>query len=231
MVLTGNTRADKGYSVAKAENKGSLLVVSAPSGAGKTSLCKGLLESFPGLRLSISYTTRPARTGETDGVDYFFVTRDEFKKMVANGAFAEWAVVHGNCYGTAKDTLDSARQRGANILLDIDCQGAAQLKENYGEGVFIFILPPSLEELKKRLLGRKTDAPEVINTRIENARREIAEASWYDYIIVNDDFSVALEELKAIKLSEDCRSFRRCSFLKRFVDKEIDGKSPLEDNK
>jgi len=205
-------------------NQGTLFVVSAPSGAGKTSLCKGLLESFPGLCLSVSYTTRPARAGESHGVDYFFVTPERFQEMVSVGAFAEWAVVHGNCYGTAKETLDSACDRGEDLLLDIDCQGAAQLKENYGAGVFIFILPPNLEELKKRLLGRKTDSPEVISTRIENARREIAEASWYDYIIVNDDFSNALEELKAIKLSEACRSFRRAGFLEKFDRKEIDAK-------
>jgi guanylate kinase len=204
-------------------SQGTLFVVSAPSGAGKTSLCKGLLDEFPGLRLSVSYTTRPKRMGETDGVDYFFVNSEKFQKMVSRGAFAEWAVVHGNSYGTAKETLDSARERGEDILLDIDCQGAAQLKNNYQEGVFIFILPPSLEELKTRLLGRNTDSPEVITTRIENAKREIAEASWYDFIIINDDFETALEELKAIRISESCKAYKKVGFLKKFDGKKFDG--------
>ncbi len=207
----------------KETGRGTLFVVSAPSGAGKTSLCKGLLENFPGLRQSVSYTTRPARVGEKDGVDYSFVTSKEFQELVVSGAFAEWAVVHGNCYGTMKETLNSARDRGEDILLDIDCQGAAQLKKNYQEGVFIFILPPSLEELQKRLMGRNTDSSEVIATRVENARREIAEASWYDYIIVNDDFGMALEELKAIKMSESCRADKKVFYLKKFSCKKIDG--------
>jgi guanylate kinase len=207
----------------KETGRGTLFVVSAPSGAGKTSLCKGLLEKFPGLRQSVSYTTRPARVGETDGADYFFVTPEQFQDMVAGGAFAEWAVVHGNHYGTTKETLNSARDRGEDILLDIDCQGAAQLKKNYQDGVFIFILAPSLEELQKRLMGRNTDSTEVITTRIENARREIAEASWYDYIVVNDDFGTALEELKAIKMSESCRADKRAFYLKKFSCKKIDG--------
>jgi guanylate kinase len=208
--------SDVKKSLQSSEKKGALLVVSAPSGAGKTSLCKGLLKLFPDLRLSVSYTTRPARTGETEGLDYFFVSPDKFREMVADGAFAEWAVVHGNCYGTAQKTLDTARRKGEAILLDIDCQGARQLKENYGAGVFIFILPPDLEELKRRLLARQTDAPEVIHTRIENARREIAEAFWYDYIIINDHFATALEELQAIKLAEECRASRRAGYLEQF---------------
>ena len=200
-------------------SQGTLFVVSAPSGAGKTSLCRGLLEEFPGLRLSVSYTTRAKRVGERDGVDYLFVDPEKFQEMVSRGAFAEWAVVHGNSYGTAKETLDSARDRGEDIILDIDCQGAAQLKDNYQEGVFIFILPPSLEELEKRLLGRNTDSSEVITTRIENARREIAEASWYDFIIINDHFETALDELRAIKISESCKAYKKVRFLKKFDGK------------
>jgi guanylate kinase len=198
-------------------SRGTLFVVSAPSGAGKTSLCRGLLDAFAGLRLSVSYTTRTKRVGERDGIDYFFVGPDSFQEMVSRGAFAEWAVVHGNCYGTAKETLESARDLGEDILLDIDCQGAAQLKENNQEGVFIFILPPSLGELEKRLLGRNTDSPEVIATRVENSRREIAEAVWYDFIIVNDDFESALEELKAIIISESCKAHKRQWLLKEFA--------------
>lgn len=204
--------------IKKEARKGTLLVVSAPSGAGKTSLCKGLHEIFPKLRLSVSYTTRRERAGERDGVDYFFVTPEKFQAMVMRGAFAEWAVVHGNYYGTAKETLSAAREEGEDILLDIDCQGAAQLKKNYSEGVFIFILPPSLKELRNRLMGRNTDSAAVITTRIENARREIAEASWYDYIVVNDDLQIALEELKAIKTAEGCRASKRICWLKKLEE-------------
>ncbi len=187
---------------------GNLFVVSAPSGAGKTTLCKEIIDLFPRLRHSVSYTTRPARAGEVDGRDYHFVTREVFENMIAAGQFAEWAEVHGNRYGTAIATLQSAQQSGFDILLEIDCQGAAQIKKNYRQGVFIFILPPSLDELRRRLEGRGTDSDEIIARRIDNARGEIQEAIWYDYLVVNDDFAVALEQFKAIVLAENCRTGR-----------------------
>lgn len=185
-----------------------MFVISAPSGAGKTTLCKEIIDFFPSLRHSVSYTTRPRRPGERDGIDYHFVTREVFDAMVAKGAFAEWAEVHGNRYGTAIDSLDRFRAEGRDILLDIDCQGAGQLKKGYREGVFIFILPPSFDELRRRLQGRNTDAPEVINRRIGNARNEIREAIWYDYVVVNDDFPRALDQLKAIIIAEGCKTPR-----------------------
>lgn len=198
------------------ERPGLLFVISAPSGAGKTSLCKEVIDNLGGLRHSVSYTTRAPRGGEIDGIDYHFVTPERFANMVATGAFAEWAEVHGNRYGTAIATLEGARQAGVDLLLDIDCQGAGQLKRNYQHGVFIFILPPSYQELQRRLEGRKTDAPEVIARRMANARGEIEAAHWYDYLVVNDDFAQAKTNLLSILLAERCRTERVLGSLPEF---------------
>lgn len=197
--------------------EGILYVISAPSGAGKTTLCKEIVDMFPGLRHSVSYTTRPMRPGEVEGRDYFFVTRQVFEAMVAAGEFAEWAEVHGNCYGTALATLEAARAAGDDLLLDIDCQGAAQLKRGYSQGVYIFILPPSLPELERRLRHRNTDGDEVIVRRLANARGEIEAAAWYDYLIVNDDFAVAREQFRAVMIAEGCRAARSRSVLARLL--------------
>jgi guanylate kinase len=188
--------------------EGVLYVISAPSGAGKTSLCKEIIDIFPNLRHSVSYTTRPPRTGEEHGRDYFFVGQEEFSRMVAAGEFAEWAEVHGNFYGTSLATLKESRSQGIDLILDIDCQGARQLKGRFEGGVYIFILPPSFEELRRRLDNRSSDAPEVIERRMNNAAGEIREARWYDYIIVNDRFSEAVEQLKSVLIAEQCRTGR-----------------------
>lgn len=187
---------------------GVLFVISAPSGAGKTTLCKEIVDIIPGLRHSVSYTTRPIRKGEVEGVDYHFVDTQTFAGMVTADAFVEWAEVHGNRYGTARATLDFARQSGCDLLLDIDCQGAMQLKAKQVEGVNIFILPPSLTELNRRLLERQTDSAAVIERRIANAKGEIAQAEWYDYWVFNDDFNLALDQLKSIIIAEACRAAR-----------------------
>lgn len=184
---------------------GSVFVVSAPSGAGKTTLCRGIIDFFPDLRHSVSYTTRPPRSGEVDGVDYHFVSPETFREMVEQGAFAEWAEVHGNCYGTSIKTLEDLRAQGFDVLLEIDCQGAAQLRENYGQGVFIFILPPDYRELRRRLESRGTDTVEVIERRMANARDEIRESARYDYLIVNDNFDAALARFKAVITAQACR--------------------------
>jgi guanylate kinase len=180
------------------KREGLILIISAPSGAGKTTLCNHLLKRFPAMRESVSYTTRSPRPGEVDGRDYHFVSRERFQSMVAEGAFAEWAEVHGNLYGTSLNTLEDARGNGIDLVLDIDCQGARQLKENFAGGTYVFILPPSMAELRRRLEGRSSDAREVIERRIQRASEEIREARWYDYIIINDLFEKAFEELSAI---------------------------------
>lgn len=200
------------------QREGILFVISAPSGAGKTTLCKEIIDFFPSLRHSVSYTTRPRRSAEADGVDYHFVSRTVFEDMIARGAFAEWAEVHGNRYGTAVETLERCRSEGHDVLLDIDCQGARQLKASCAQGVFIFILPPSLNELQRRLNGRNTDAPEVIARRIANARDEIREAVWYDYVVVNEDLQQALTELKAIVIAEGCRTPQRQSMIVKILE-------------
>jgi guanylate kinase len=190
------------------KREGILFVISAPSGAGKTTLCKEVIDILPNLRHSVSYTTRQPRPGEVHGRDYFFVSAAEFQRMVEDGEFAEWAEVHGNLYGTAVRTLEGYRANGVDVLLDIDCQGARLLKERYRGGVFIFILPPSFAELRRRLDCRNSDSAEAIQRRLENAIGEIRESRWYDYIIVNDVFSKAVEELKAVLVAEQCRAAR-----------------------
>jgi guanylate kinase len=178
--------------------KGILFVISAPSGAGKTTLCKEVIDFFPDLRQSVSFTTRPARPGEVDGRDYHFVDKARFRAMITGGEFAEWAEVHGNYYGTSLRTLQEAKAAGQDVLLDIDCQGARQLKGSLAQAVFIFILPPSLVELEHRLRGRNTDSDEVIQRRLDNAEEEISQSSWYDYQVINDNIDTALGQLKEI---------------------------------
>jgi len=180
------------------QQEGLLIVISAPSGAGKTTLCNALVSRFPALKESISYTTRQPRQGEQDGVDYHFVSVDRFKQMIAENGFAEWAEVHGNFYGTAIATLEQARVDGIDILLDIDCQGARILKDRGINGLFVFVLPPSMAELRRRLESRSSDAKEVIERRIARATEEIREARWYDYIVVNDRLDEAHEALASI---------------------------------
>jgi len=190
------------------KREGVLYVISAPSGAGKTTLCKEIIDIFPNLRHSVSYTTRPPRTGEVHGRDYFFVGTEDFSRMVEAGEFAEWAEVHGNLYGTSLATLKECRSQGIDLILDIDCQGARQLKGRFEGGVYIFVLPPSIAELRRRLDTRSSDTEEVIERRINNAAGEIKEARWYDYIIVNDRFSEAVEQLKSVLIAEQCRAIR-----------------------
>jgi len=198
--------------------KGILYVISAPSGAGKTSICKQILKDNPDLHQSISYTTRRARTGELDGFDYNFVPKETFEQMVAANEFAEWAEVHGNFYGTAKATLDKAAVEGKDILLDIDYQGAEQLRNSGLDGVFIFILPPDMEELRKRLEFRKTDDEDVIARRMANAVGEIAEAGKFDYLVINDVLEEAVEKVKSIMCAETVRTERMIDVLSKEFD-------------
>jgi len=190
------------------KREGLILILSAPSGAGKTSLCRELFKTFPDMKESVSYTTRAPRPGEVEGEAYHFVTGEVFDLMVAEDAFAEWAEVHGNKYGTALRTLEEARKNGVDLVLDIDCQGALKLKEQFEGGVYVFIMPPSMEELRRRLEHRSSDAQEVIELRIARAAAEIREARWYDYIIFNDNFDVACRELAAVVIAHRRKTFR-----------------------
>lgn len=200
------------------KREGIILIISAPSGAGKTTLCRALMERFPNMKESVSYTTRTPRAGEVHGEDYFFVSRDEFQRMVDSDAFAEWAEVHGNLYGTALATIDEARRNGVDLVLDIDCQGARRLKEQIERCVYIFILPPSMVELRRRLENRSSDTQDVIDQRIERAAEEIREARWYDYIIINDRFETAFEELAAIVVAHGRRTFRMLEQVAKLFD-------------
>ncbi|EDM74084.1 Guanylate kinase [Plesiocystis pacifica SIR-1] len=178
---------------------GTLLIVSSPSGAGKTTLCTKLRAEFPSIGFSVSYTTRPPRPGEEDGVHYHFVTKDRFQEMAADDEFAEYALVHGNMYGTAARQVGDALAAGRDLLFDIDFQGGRQLRQRFPDSVvLVFILPPSLRELEQRLRRRATDADEVIARRLKVARSEMAHYDEYDYLIVNDDLDTAYDALRAI---------------------------------
>ena len=174
-----------------------LFVVSGASGTGKTTLCRDL-ERELGLFFSVSATTRPPRVGEVEGRDYRFISREEFDKMVAEGRFLEWASVHGQFYGTPRDPIEASLREGRDVLLDLDTQGALNLKKIEPKAVLVFIKPPSLQELRKRLESRATDSPETIARRIARAEHEIEESVHYDHVVVNRDLEAAKQELKAI---------------------------------
>ena len=188
--------------------RGTLFVVSAPSGAGKTTLCHEMRLRLPDLSYSVSCTTRPPRAGERDGSDFRFVTEAEFRTMLARGEFAEWATVHGNLYGTPADSLESALRAGHDVLLDIDTQGAAQLRARYPEAVLVFIVAPSMAELEQRLRERRSDAEKEIARRLQRARDEVKLWRRYDYLIVNRDVKEAMEQLASIIQAERCRISR-----------------------
>ncbi len=179
-------------------NRGRLFVVAAPSGAGKTSLVRALMEREPGLRFSISYTTRRQRPSEQHGRDYFFVDREEFDRMVAAGEFLEHAQVFDNRYGTARRVVEEALAAGQDLILELDWQGARQVRAALPECVSVFILPPSRVELERRLRGRGTDSEEVIRRRLRDAASDMTHWDEFDYVVVNDDFDKALGELCAI---------------------------------
>ncbi|MEV8520489.1 guanylate kinase [Dyella marensis] len=178
--------------------EGTLFVVAAPSGAGKSTLVNALLEREPAISLSISHTTRPPRPGEQYGRHYYFVERAEFEREIADGIFLEHAEVHGNLYGTSRTTVSGLLCQGRDVLLEIDWQGARQIRRSKPDCVSVFILPPSRVELERRLRGRASDSAEVIERRLHNSREEIAHAHEFDYIIVNDSFDEALGDLQSI---------------------------------
>ena len=185
--------------------RGLLFIVSAPSGTGKTTLCERLVQVVPGLRMSRSYTSRHARAGERDGVDYNFVSRETFEQMVADKAFLEWADVFGNYYGTSAQDTEAALEAGEDVMLVIDVQGARQVRSRGIETVGIFVLPPSAEVLESRLRGRSKDTEEQIRRRLEVARSEVGEYAQYEYVVVNNDLDGAVNRMRSIVLAERAR--------------------------
>jgi guanylate kinase len=188
--------------LSRSESTGLLFIVSAPSGAGKTSLVKALVERDPGLVLSVSCTTRPAREGEQDGVHYHFLDRERFEREISESAFLEYAEVFGNLYGTRAADVRQCLDAGRDVLLEIDWQGARQVRERFPEAIGLFVLPPSIEELERRLRGRGTDSDDVIARRMAQARDELAHFAEYSYLVVNDCFETALAALAAIVTAE-----------------------------
>ncbi|MFZ5774833.1 MAG: guanylate kinase [Thermodesulfobacteriota bacterium] len=189
-------------------SQGTLFVISAPSGAGKTTLLKRLLDQVRNLSFSVSHTTRQPRTGEENGRDYHFVDRPTFEAMRESGDFLEWAEVHGNLYGTSRRAVADQLAQGRDVFLDIDVQGASQLRASENGAVFLFIAPPSRQILEQRLRGRGTDSEETIRLRLDNAQREMAEAPRYDYLIINDELESATEMLRSVILAQRCRGRR-----------------------
>lgn len=180
------------------DRRGSIIVISAPSGAGKSTLVKRLMAAVPGLAFSVSYTTRPPRAGEKHGREYFFVSPWRFRGMIARREFVEWAKVFGHLYGTSKMQIRAAQRRGKDILLDIDVQGHQQVRKKLPEAVSVFVLPPSFQELERRLRHRHSDMPAVIARRLETARQEIVHWPEYDYLVVNDHLRTATQALQAV---------------------------------
>jgi guanylate kinase len=189
------------------QGKGYLFIISAPSGAGKTTLCKALLARFQDMCYSVSYTTRKPRTGERTGVEYHFISKEDFIKGIETGKWAEWAEVHGNYYGTSAAFLDEKLSQGKDILMDIDVQGTIQIIKRYAHALTFFIKPPSLNILKSRLESRGTENPEAISKRLNAAKNEMEKMSFYRHVVVNDELPKAVSELAAI--IETYRSKRR----------------------
>jgi guanylate kinase len=214
------------------ERRGLLFVVSAPSGAGKTTLCREIISVVPGIRPSISYTTRKPRPGEEHGREYFFVEEPVFQAMVERHEFAEWAPVYGNMYGTPRAALTEMMEQGTDVLLEIDTQGAMQIKKKFDDGVYIYILPPSIDALRIRLQQRGSDSAEEIQRRLQKAREEVWSYREYSYIVRNDDMKQALKEMESIILAERIRTKRldiawlEENFIRERDDKLADHQGP-----
>jgi len=185
---------------------GNLFIISAPSGAGKTSLVKAMLQSAIDLSLSISHTTRPARSEEVEGKDYYFISREDFEERQRNDEFLESALIYGNYYGTSKKWINEAIASGRDVLLEIDSQGARQVRQIFPQAITLFVLPPSLEVLELRLRSRAQDSVEVIERRLASAREEVSHVSEYDYVIINDTLDRALRDLKCVVQAERLRT-------------------------
>lgn len=200
---------------------GNLYVIAAPSGAGKTTLVKTLVDSLQNIQVSISHTTRPMRPAEQDGVNYHFITRDEFQRMIDHDDFLEYAEVFQNFYGTSRSWVEKTLVKGIDVILEIDWQGAQQIKKLFPACTSIFILPPSMQELSHRLRQRNQDKPEIIEKRLADAQETISHISEFDYIVLNDDFKIALHDLKSIvqagRLTQKCQSQHLATLIAEFV--------------
>lgn len=191
------------------QNHGLLIVLSGPSGAGKGTLCRELLRQMPQVKYSVSATTRQPRPGEVDGLHYYFRSREEFQTMIEQDQLLEWAEFCGNYYGTPQFAVEQAIQAGNDVILEIEIQGALQVKQRFPQGVFIFVVPPSMDELSQRIHKRGTESEEVIQKRLQTAARELEYVSEYDYVVVNDEIPLAVDKLKSILLAEKCRVKRK----------------------
>ncbi|WP_240986893.1 guanylate kinase [Acididesulfobacillus acetoxydans] len=199
------------------KSNGLLIVLSGPSGAGKGTLCRELLRQVPDVVYSVSATSRAARPGETEGIHYFFRSRDEFRAMVEQDELLEWAEFCGNYYGTPRFAVEQSLQAGRDVILEIEIQGALQIKKRFPQGVFIFVVPPSLDVLAERIHKRGTEAEEVIRKRLDTAVHELEYVSEYDYVVENDEIPAAVEKLHSILVAEKCRVKRRPLFFKGAV--------------
>lgn len=195
--------------------KGLLIVVTGPSAVGKGTICRSLLREEPDIRFSVSCTTRPARPGETDGVEYFFLTHEQFRQRIEQGELLEWAEVYGNYYGTPRRYVEEVTDAGHDIVLDIDMVGARSVRERYPGSVSVFVIPPSMAALKERMQRRGTEGEEAVQRRLTEAPVWITEGLHYDYVIVNDNLEAAVGHLKAIVLAEKCRTVRQGGLLIR----------------
>jgi guanylate kinase len=199
--------------------KGLFIVVSAPSGAGKSSICQRFMQACPEVKFSVSYTSRPPRPNEVNGKDYYFISREEFQARIDEGEFVEWVENYGHFYGSSRKTMEEFLHDGQDLLLDIEPRGARKIKQNFKGGVYVFVLPPSRAELLKRLEGRGCETGEVIQNRLDQAESELKEISWYDYVIFNKDLETAVNQLISIYVAQKCKRSRLQSEIKQVIKK------------
>jgi len=199
------------------KGEGIFIAVSAPSGTGKTSICREVLKMLPDVRFSVSYTTRPLRLGERDGKDYNFISEKEFRRRIEEGEFTEWAENYGYLYGTSGKTMKGFLEKGYDLILDVDPRGAKELKKNYPGGIFVFVLPPSIDELRVRLRRRGVEKEEIIEGRLKKVMDEIKEIVWYDYVIINDSLGSAIDNLRSIYVAEKSRKERLAERIRDFM--------------
>ncbi|WP_407268013.1 guanylate kinase [Radiobacillus sp. PE A8.2] len=203
------------------DEKGILFILSGPSGVGKGTVRKALFEQATDLRYSISMTTRPMRKGEQEGIDYFYRSKQDFEQMIENNNLLEYAQYVGNYYGTPRDYVEQTLEEGKDVFLEIEVQGALQVKQNFPEGVFIFLFPPSLHELKNRIVNRGTETEDLVMNRLVAAREEIEMMDAYDYVVVNDQISNAVDKIKSIVQSEHCKRERVSKQYKKILEDDL----------